>query len=184
MRYLFLSLFLFSSLHIVIAASPSASKKYENKILWNSNNKLKWADFKGKPDGFASEVAMAATSIQYYTEISNNQFKYTITPYFYPAISWSKKNAQFDDVLAHEQLHFDITELYARKMRQAFSNKVKSPKDHKLASSIFDKIMKEWDEEQERYDRETNHGTNEVQQQKWILYVEQQLNLLSDYATK
>ncbi len=171
-------------MQITFAESPFASKKYDNKISWNSNYKLKWSDFKGKPEAYSSEVAMAATSIQYYTEISNNQFKYTIAPYFYPNISWSKKNAQFDKVLAHEQLHFDITELYARKMRQAFSNKVKSAKDHKLASSIFDKIMKDWDEEQERYDRETNHGINDEQQQKWILYIEQQLNTLSDFATK
>ncbi len=99
--------------------------KIEDLILWNKNNSLQINDFKAKQtdtvktDGKKFLGAISSISIEVFTT-QKNKFtvpKMVIKNYFHRDQSWMMvKNAY---VLQHEQIHFNISELYARKMRKS-----------------------------------------------------------------
>jgi hypothetical protein len=65
-------------------------------------------------------------------------------------------------------LHFDISELYSRKLRkklssQKFTRATLSSELPKIISEFF----KQRDQFQDLYDSETNHGTIEKKQKRW-----------------
>ena len=86
--------------------------------------------------------------------------------------------------MQHEQLHFDITELYARLFRKRLDENIKSTGDLSKISGISNTIMKEWQEEQDDYDNETNHSMNEKKQAEWNLNLKQRLDALKEFASK
>ena len=80
-----------------------------------------------------------------------------------------------DYVLKHEQIHFDITEIYSRKLRKEFADaKIKST-DAVRAKTIFDKVFSEMQKRQEKYDRETARGDKKETQENWEAIVEIEL---------
>jgi predicted secreted Zn-dependent protease len=79
-------------------------------------------------------------------------------------------------LLAHEQLHFDIAEVFARKLRLKLSQLSYSPENYQeKMDGVFEKILAEMEEIHDRYDRETEHGLDEKAQQKWAQMVEKKL---------
>ena len=87
--------------------------------------------------------------------------------YFYPNESWYKPDICDDFILGHEQLHFDISELFARKMRRklrrtSFSDNVKAE-----IRKIYKDILKELKDYQELYDWETDFSRNREKQLEW-----------------
>ena len=97
----------------------------DNFILWQENKKLKIQDFKAENNdtikvnrkqflGATSAIRIEYSSFQ---RNKNSVPDFSIKTYFDPNGSWMLlKN---DYVLQHEQIHFDLTELYARKMRKS-----------------------------------------------------------------
>ena len=94
-------------------------------ILWQENKKLKIQDFKAdnkdtiKVNRQQFLGAISAIRIEYssFQRNKNSVPDFSIKTYFDPNESWMLlKN---DYVLQHEQIHFDLTELYARKMRKS-----------------------------------------------------------------
>ena len=94
-------------------------------ILWQENKKLKIQDFKAdnndtiKVNRKQFLGAISAIRIEYssFQRNKNSVPEFSIKTYFDPNESWMLlKN---DYVLQHEQIHFDLTELYARKMRKS-----------------------------------------------------------------
>jgi len=73
-------------------------------------------------------------------------------------------------ILAHEQLHFDIHEIFARKfMQYAHEEKVFATEHFsKELKKVFNKTFRELKKMQEAYDRETNHGRNREAQAQWV----------------
>lgn len=157
--FIFMSLFL-----LLISAKqlpPKGDIGYKTFFTWNENRKLNWNDFQGKPMDNVGEVAMAASAVEFYYYTKNKEVGWTVTAKYFPKLSWSKKKLQSDYILKHEQLHFDITELYARLFRQRLKESVKSTKDLNKLKAISKQIMKEWNDEENDYDRETNHSIDE-----------------------
>ena len=77
--------------------------------------------------------------------------------------------------LAHEQLHFDITELVARRLavemaaiegRGDLRQDARADLERQIRQR-FDEGMREFSELQERYDEETEHGMRKKAQKKW-----------------
>ena len=86
--------------------------------------------------------------------------------------------------MAHEQLHFDITELYARIFRKQLTENIKSVRDLSKIKGMGKQILSDWDKEEDLYDRETEHSINEAKQKEWILNIRQRLDELKDFASK
>lgn len=119
----------------------------DNFILWQENKKLKIQDFKAdnkdtiKVNRQQFLGAISAIRIEYssFQRNKNSVPDFSIKTYFDPNESWMLlKN---DYVLQHEQIHFDLTELYARKMRKS----VESLRQKNITNiSIYRKKIQHW----------------------------------------
>lgn len=99
--------------------------KTDDLILWENNNSLQINDFKAiqkdtvKTGGKKFLGAISSISIEVLTTQKNKLTapKMVVKNYFHKDQSWMMvKNAY---VLQHEQIHFNISELYARKIRKS-----------------------------------------------------------------
>ena len=125
----------------------------DNFILWQENKKLKIQDFKAenkdtiKVNRQQFLGAISAIRIEYssFQRNKNSVPDFSIKTYFDPNESWMLlKN---DYVLQHEQIHFDLTELYARKMRKS----VESLRQKNVTNiSIYRKKIQRWNAMKEK----------------------------------
>lgn len=165
------------------AAPPFNNEAYKIFIIWSKDTKLNWSDFQGMPVENAAEVAMTASSVEYNYFTRGNKIGWKVTPKFYPTLSWYLPVSATDKILQHERLHFDITELYARMLRQQLQNNVHSDADIKTLIAIGKKLIAAWNAEQSKYDIETNHSINTSAQQKWEFSIRKRLDALKEFAT-
>ena len=122
-------------------------------ILWQENKKLKIQDFKAdnkdtvKVNRQQFLGAISAIRIEYssFQRNKNSVPDFSIKTYFDLNESWMLlKN---DYVLQHEQIHFDLTELYARKMRKS----VESLRQKNVTNiSIYRKKIQRWNAMKEK----------------------------------
>lgn len=83
-------------------------------------------------------------------------------------------------VLNHEQLHFDITELFARKIDSALTPIQNCSYQHcARAYQIHDSLIVEWNKFQELYDRETKHSIDTTAQKRWQEMIKSSLTSVS-----
>lgn len=167
----------------VFLFSQHAAKAQTTPILWNDTAQVMWVDFKGAPVLSDSFLAVTATSISYSSRTDGRgNLSFTVKNSFTPEKSWAKKDRNLTDaLLAHERLHFALSEAYARKIRMAFaeyqSNHAK-PKVEDLGA-IFKRFSDELNRQQDLYDRETDHSKNVVAQSQWS---ERITRMLQEYA--
>jgi len=162
----------------------SYSQAIEESYVWNAKEKLTWKDFKGAipPDVDPAATTASGISYKYSANLLHHEVKldFEVTAFFYPNESWYKPTVCNDLVLSHEQLHFDISELFARKMRKrlretSFSDNVKAE-----IKEIYREILKELADFQELYDWETNFSRNPEQQAIWNIKVTEELKNYSE----
>ena len=137
-----------------------------DEIRWNSNRKLAYADFKGAIPAVTPWAATTNSKIFFSYETINGKIsKLNVYASFDTNRSWMKK--KLPEVLSHEQLHFDITEYYARRFYEEVM-KMQDEKDPKeKLNALFQKINFECDQMQQKYDDETQHGTVADAQTNW-----------------
>lgn len=173
MKYLWILLFPIASL---------AQDRNEETIAWAPARKLAWTDFKANPDPASDAAASTTTLIGIEYNIANNNLTYNINCRFSKDRSWGLHKTPY--ILAHEQGHFDIAEIFARKLHKAMSeynfDKKSFQKDLKR---IYQDIMKEKEEWQEKYDKETRHSINKQKQAEWLEKIETTLNELVAFAS-
>lgn len=144
----------------------------EDRVLpWTTERRLSWNDYQGSPLKTEWASATTASGITYSLNSviggSESRLEIVVSALFYPDKSWYKPDLCNDVVLSHEQLHFDITELFARKFRKRLE-KVENDKNiKKKVRSIFVEINKELNAFQNKYDRETNFSRNVPEQLVW-----------------
>ena len=111
--------------------------------------------------------AMTDSGIAIWFDCSNEDEPIVAKAFFDKSKSWTKA-ADNKELLAHEQLHFDITELFTRKLRKKLSE-LNDPcgKDSKKVQGIYDKNFEELNRYQIRYDKETEHSMIETTQKTW-----------------
>jgi hypothetical protein len=153
----------------------------EPVLTWDENAKLTWADFKASPKSNSGAVAITASGITFGFSIKSTDknkvlsFTANVNAYFYPEQSWYKPERATNHVLGHEQLHFSITELYARKFRQRIGKLKMSKTIRRELKALQTTINKELAETQELYDNETDYSRNEENQAKWEQYINAEL---------
>lgn len=148
----------------------------KNEILWESDRKLRWSDFKGQPKYWSNFAAQTVTTIEQSYTCDGNDFIFNIVAKFNKAKSWTK-TGKSKRILAHEQKHFDLTEVYARKMREAYSS-LKNPciMGKPALNQIYNDLFEELRQLQFLYDEETDHGLKPEAQQQWNVYIKSALN--------
>ena len=161
----------------------------EETLSWNESRKLTWDDFKGSPNSNSDAVALTASGITfgYSVKTTNDRivgYSASVEAHFYPNKSWYKTSKADDYILAHEQLHFDITELYVRKFRQQLERLVVNQNIKTQLNQIHQAINKALDKTQKTYDEETNHSINNAAQKYWQEYVHKELEKLDNFKSQ
>ena len=163
-----------------LTLSMLLSSTQANLIEWSPDRKLTWKDFKAMPDKNSTNAALTSSSINIEFGYSNSALKYNIKCRFDQNLSWGRiKN---DYILSHEQGHFDIAEIHARKLNKLlkaykFNNRTIS----KDVNKIYDTVMKEHHAFQSQYDLETNYSRDPAQQNVWKDKIEEKLQDLEEY---
>ena len=158
----------------------------DDSFRWDESHRLQWSDFRGNPDVNSEAAAITASGLIFdfsarTTSTRLVDFTATVEAYFYPNQSWYKKGHVSTIVLAHEQLHFDITELHARKLRKQIDETSFSMNIKKEISKLHININKELKEFQIKYDSESDYSRNVENQKEWQVFVNQELEKLSKY---
>jgi hypothetical protein len=92
--------------------------------------------------------------------------------------SWVVKGRQSDDLLSHEQGHYDITGLMGRDLAEDLS-RVTASSESALKREV-ERIAQHYRTQgqalQRQYDRETNHGQNRSEQDRWKQRIRDAIN--------
>ena len=158
----------------------------EEQLVWDETYRLTWSDFRGDPQEDVDAVAITASGLSSSLSARTTStrlvdYTVTITANFYPEKSWFKPGRVDEIVLAHEQLHFDITELNARKLRKKiadynFTLNIKAELNRLVENANRDLAVM-----QELYDSQSNYSMAIEGQKKWQVYVRNELRKLSSY---
>jgi Bacterial protein of unknown function (DUF922) len=153
----------------------------DSAFPWSATRRLTWSDFRGRPPGGGEEVAKTAYALFYAWKCRGNAFDFRVIAAFRPRQSWVKAVALKDTVLrrsalGHEQTHFDLAEVHARRMRQYFGALADAcRKPDRALTGLARRLIVEEKAEQQRYDAETNHGLRWDQQAAWTAEVARRL---------
>lgn len=155
----------------------------ENSIPWSGPSDLSWNDFNGKVDSNSKYQAITTWGISYsFSKNIDGQNKVKIISYFDKNESWVNSNHMTSSLLTHEQQHFNLAEIYTRlllkKIKKLDSNKIHPDKISILYSHIINNCIIE----QERYDKDTEHGLIKESQLKWQKNIIKRLKKLQKFA--
>lgn len=178
---------------VVCAAEP---------IEWSKDFKLTQREFRNKVPPASTDTAHSWVGLDVAWECREGQARSHARAIFDPEQSWWRGDVSSiwggidaglsrsqlenrrtaaerdDDLLRHEQLHFDLTEVAARKIRAQLAGLARICATAGSTSGI-DKataeIERQWTDEQVRYDKDTDHGANRVTQRQWELRVRRAL---------
>lgn len=170
-------------------------KENDSTLVWSKLRKLTWEDFKSTKRSLNGINTYHATTsaglfLSYTVEediieedvIEEDIIKFKILSKFEKYNSYVLLKTEY--LLKHEQLHFDIVEVHARKLRKEYLllKKEKAELDDYLL--LFQKSLKDLSKYQNLYDAETLHSKNKINQQKWNEKVKTELKMLEAYRNK
>ena len=155
----------------------------DETIAWRTARKLSWNDFMCTPEKQGDAVASTSTSLGIAYQVKDGKLAYDISCHFSKKKSWGLLKTDY--ILAHEQAHFDITELHARKLYEALYNyDFNSATFKKDIAAIYERIVKEKEAMQEAYDSETDHSRKRRLQYEWLDKIDtllQETEMFSSY---
>jgi hypothetical protein len=172
---------------ITLLTIAASFQNNDNIIVWSKAKKLTWNDFQGKISKDKTyeiinvykereeDAARSRVAIALYYECEGNKANHIVKAEFEKNNSWYSPQYKTEEVLSHEQLHFDITELYARRLRTKLEM-LKNPCDKPAVGTLYQANEKEFVEFTKQYDIETSHGVNKQKQSEWDTKIH---NLLS-----
>ena len=147
----------------------------QDVIRWSPTYKLQWEDFRGTPDTTMESVAVTSSGISCKTLFTDTSFTFTVFAFFDKGKSWKKEAADVK-ILKHEQGHFDITEIFSRKLKLELRKL--TPLRSSVQSDVnalVQKINLAKDHMQDRYDEETDYGRNSIAQRRWSKFIHGEL---------
>jgi hypothetical protein len=168
---------------ILLVSTASAQKTTTNDLIaWQEDYRLKYNDFKGRPPGKAErgqKVAVTSSVVSLKTSsMDKNIPDFEVFNYFEKKGSWIISKTE--DVLIHEQLHFDISEIFARKIRRELKKlQEHNERDTDKYYQVFDKLLNELNDYQNQYDSEVYF--NVEKQKDWIDKVANELKALEAF---
>ncbi|WP_400078632.1 DUF922 domain-containing protein [Winogradskyella sp. R77965] len=160
----------------------------EETMTWDESRKLTWEDFKADPNLQSDAVALTASGITFGYSVKTSgrriiDFSTSVEAHFYPNKSWYFEEKGNDYILSHEQLHFDITELYARKFREQLKRLKVNQNLKEQMKRLHTAINEALDETQKRYDEQSSHSINTEMQKRWESFIAKELTSLEQYKS-
>jgi len=176
---------------LAAANGSSVASQETDQFPWSADRPLLWDDFQGKPPAQAQDMMEAAQihmtirwqlqltmeydcQLQLWTALIDRS-SLTVTNTMVPASSWVDRGRQNSGTLSHEQRHFDVNEVYRRKLQAALApltaegGTADAAKQalQALIDTASQEILSQLANTQARYDQETRHGTDLQAQAAW-----------------
>jgi len=165
----------------ILPLFSAAQTKTEETISWEPDVKLRWADFRARPEKNGDAAASTTTFLGIEYNITSKGFTYAISCTFSKNRSWVLHKTDY--ILLHEQGHFDIAEIFARRLNKAMQEYTFNQKTfEKDLARIYNHIVEEKEFFQNSYDAETNHSINKQKQAEWLTRIALLLEESQDYA--
>lgn len=149
----------------------------------NKNRLLTWDDFTGKPDKSSSHAANTYWNLNYsFQRISFKGDTAKVTGFSVKLelnenLSWVKQEKQTNNLLKHEQGHFDIGLICQLEIIKQFNSTVffKTDFQNKI-QTIFTAALDKYSQIGIKYDEETDHSKNQASQDNWNVFFDRELN--------
>ncbi len=172
-------------LAIILNIFAAAPNYLPNEIVWTENYTLQWEDFLGQPNTRHHSDALTSSSIYFgYRFDGDRTYEIEVYSSFFRDQSWVKDGSPNSYLLEHEQRHFDLTEIYARKLKKELTEYAHNHESlERNYDHIFEKYFSLLENEQKEYDRESHHSLNRSVQEKWNKYIKRELRRLEDYSS-
>jgi hypothetical protein len=171
-----------------LAQSISTQIAKAEAMPWTLARRLTWADFKGGAPRDSGAAAETAYTLFYGVRCAGETFEFRVVAAFRPNDSWVrpavlKSPGDSSRALRHEQTHFDISEVHARRMRRYFSELI-APcrRTADELASMAERLVRDERAAQSDYDKETDHSRSPAQQARWDKEVGAQLSALVKFA--
>lgn len=164
----------------------SWSQSKENLFLWSAEDRLGYDQFALAAPlmetdhyiGHGTHTILEGyifTGIDYSYQQIDKEITFTVKSFMMPDKSWIRDTTN-KQTLEHEQAHFDITEIYSRKMKMELANAQGS----KAADKIYNKLFHELQDEQKKFDA-AHHGEIGVEPE-WKKRINGQLDYLEKWS--
>lgn len=167
---------------IFFQQSFSQNTTQEPLVKWDASQKISWHNFQPREtnDKYAAECHTFFRANFY---LKNDSVFCQVVSYLNEDSSWRKPWLDVDDAytINHEQKHFDITEIFARRIRKeliATSANEQETKEIYLSNAKACRVF------QEQYDAETRHSLNKNVQIAWDEKIASLLRSLEPYREK
>ncbi|MCP9290369.1 DUF922 domain-containing protein [Gracilimonas sediminicola] len=169
-------IFLFSS--GLVFGQHQSEKNY---IYWSDDYELVWTDFEEIPKRYSEHAAFSVVGYESSFNMNAQQYEAEIKTYFSKNESWSK--SWIASLLLHEQGHFDLAEVNARRFRKRVKDAMEAGT---ISVSVFeemsDEAMADLEEAQKEYDEATNYSMDYRSQLQWSEKIAEQLKELEAFA--
>jgi len=160
----------------------------ENDVVeWSQNDSLTWSDFKAESNPAIFEDSRSTIKYRFTWTVNSDKLNDEIvffieniqlTVEFHPLLSWVRFSEASDNLLKHEQGHFDLAETIRREHVKLLENKfyekvfpTRGQNDAqrkqfakedsgRMISKEVDKLTETLTKKREEYDVETNFGNN------------------------
>ncbi|MEW5826704.1 MAG: hypothetical protein AB1778_07715 [Candidatus Bipolaricaulota bacterium] len=172
---------------VVVSAFGFAAELPSSYVYWSSARPLSWADFCAAPPANVAQtnwVASPSLHLEWTASFSATGARsawtaqvttLNVTNAMDTARSWVLASRATPSTLHHEQLHFDLNEVYRRLLEMtlrpltacAASPEVALQSLRDALNSASVSILTRVEQAQAQFDRDTAHGTNLAAQAIW-----------------
>jgi hypothetical protein len=162
------------ALFIILFAGNTEKKRGDTIIKWSGSYRLNYTDFVGKQtlmkDSTASPDTLAVIKCYIKYEVKILSGKQVVHGYaaMDPQLSWMK--VKTPEVLKHEQGHFDLAEIYARKFEKTINDTTIGDLHDYITflTNYYKAIINELKAENDKYDAWTKNTPGRDFYYKWI----------------
>ena len=137
-------------------------------VIWSKEICLKWSDFKAESNPAIFEDSHSSIKYRFTWIVDSDKQnddivfsidKISVTVEFNPLLSWVRESESTDNLLIHEQGHFDLAEML-RGHNDAQRKQFAKEDSGKMISIEIDKLSNILKQKRNQYDTETEFGSN------------------------
>ena len=171
---------------LLVACSVPVRGQSAGDFTWSEHSRLSWDDFKAPPpNGGTSPSAVSKTGFNYQLLCTAGKLDVDAHAFFSPSQSWVLPNKKVPELLNHEQGHFDLSELYARRLKKAIRDANISCDDPAKANAAGQEMARDfqahWEKAEGEYEQRTQNGTNLRAQEAASKQIASDLDALNAY---
>ncbi len=166
--------------HVVVNSTDFTPEIVDDDTLYFGQRKLTVNDFSPKKTKASNYAATVFTSMGYQSDVSMRNdtivLDLQMKVYQVKGMSWILEEAKTNFVVNHEQTHFNITQLVAEKFKERLKEEILPPQDfNSRLQFLYLDYYRQINRMQNKYDSETKHGLDVIEQNIWDKKIEYEL---------